>query len=383
MDTETLVDVLQDAGLPPYQSRAYVTLLGLGTVSAQRLAAESDVPRPRIYDVLESLEAAGYVVTDERDQLYVTAVEPDRGLAGLETRIEEFQRAVAEIESRWIPSDTGPGDISVFKQFRTIRERTRDRIETAERRVVLALSYAQFVDLKPTIRAAYQRGVSVLVGLHGDDEERLSTESFEGVCTEVRGGDGPCLYEPFLAIVDDESVTFAPFARPPPAGSDATARADPTPEYGLVIDDEIQAYVFEWYFLSALWEPSTTVYTERSGDPPYTFVEIREFIVEVEPLLREGMEVMATVEGRSVRTGRSRTVAGQVDGVRSDHSASPDGNATPSILTRRATVVLETDDGPVTVGGRGSTLEDVEASRILLTEIRSKTSGEPSSGPLD
>jgi hypothetical protein len=41
----------------------------------------------------------------------------------------------------------------------------------------------------------------------------------------------------------------------------------------------------------------------------------------------------------------------------------------PSILTRKATVVFETDDGTVTIGGRGAILEDVEASRIHLTEI--------------
>jgi hypothetical protein len=40
-----------------------------------------------------------------------------------------------------------------------------------------------------------------------------------------------------------------------------------------------------------------------------------------------------------------------------------------SLMTRRATIVLETDDGTVSVGGRGAYTEDVEAARFVITEI--------------
>lgn len=70
------MDTLRDAGLSPYQADAYVALLGRGTLSAQELAGASGVPGPRMYDVPDGLEAKGFVVTYERDQLYVEALEP-------------------------------------------------------------------------------------------------------------------------------------------------------------------------------------------------------------------------------------------------------------------------------------------------------------------
>lgn len=76
MNTDDLVAVLKQAGFSPYQADAYVTLLELGATAASELADASDVPGPRIYDVLGDLEDRGYVVTYEQDRLYARARDP-------------------------------------------------------------------------------------------------------------------------------------------------------------------------------------------------------------------------------------------------------------------------------------------------------------------
>ena len=69
MNVDELITTLQNAGFAPYQAQAYVALLELGSASAQEIATASDVPGPRIYDVLHSLEEDGYITTYEQDPL--------------------------------------------------------------------------------------------------------------------------------------------------------------------------------------------------------------------------------------------------------------------------------------------------------------------------
>jgi predicted HTH transcriptional regulator len=82
MDTGELIEILQEAGLSPYQAQAYVTLLELGAAAASELATTSGVPGLRIYDILRDLEEDGYIVTYTQDQLYARALPPSEALDG-------------------------------------------------------------------------------------------------------------------------------------------------------------------------------------------------------------------------------------------------------------------------------------------------------------
>lgn len=198
MNTDELIATLDEAGLSPYQSAAYVSLLELGRVSAQELATASDVPGPRIYDVLDSLEEKGFITTYEREQLYAEAVAPDTGVSALTSRIDQLSDAVEEIQTRWHQPTSDIVDIGVVKQFETVLARSQSNIEAAQRQVLVALTFDQFLALESTLRAAHQRGISIQIALHYSPERSLSAETFAGACTEVRVGETPCMYEPFI-----------------------------------------------------------------------------------------------------------------------------------------------------------------------------------------
>jgi sugar-specific transcriptional regulator TrmB len=366
MDDAELIETLRDAGLSPYQADAYVALLGRGRLSAQELASVSEVPGPRIYDVLDGLEAKGFVVTYERDQLYAEAVDPASGVQSIEHRIDRFRDALTEIETRWQQPDSAAADIGVVKRFETVLEHARDHILTADQQVSLALSYGQYLDLEPALRAVNRAGVSVQVALHSTDGESLDESVFTGSATEVRLAGVTCMYQPFLAIVDGRTVSFAPFGRGRPGTPGGT---DPTATYGVLVDDPAHAYVFEWYFLAALWDPAERLFAHQHTTLPVEFVDVREVVRAVDPLLREGAEVSATVVGRRVSTGRRETVTGRIVSVASDHSESPDGSPVRSISTQRATLVLDTDDGELSVGGKGAYDEDMECERVSVTAL--------------
>ncbi|HET7325523.1 MAG TPA: helix-turn-helix domain-containing protein, partial [Halococcus sp.] len=144
MDTSELKAVLGDAGLSPYQVEAYVTVLARGAATATEIAERSDVPGPRIYDVLRALEKRGYVETYERDTLRVRAHSPANALSDLERRAERFSRAATEIEDRWEQPALDGHTPSIVGRFETVLDRARAVIRTAESQIQVAATAAQF-----------------------------------------------------------------------------------------------------------------------------------------------------------------------------------------------------------------------------------------------
>lgn len=107
---------LSELGLTTYEDQAYRTLVALGASTASTVAAESDVPEGRIYDVLSSLETRGMVRSQEasRPKRYV-AVEPtvavDRLVEGqvreLEAQIDRYRSVARTVTEELDTADHG------------------------------------------------------------------------------------------------------------------------------------------------------------------------------------------------------------------------------------------------------------------------------------
>jgi len=351
MDTELLKSVLEDAGLSPYQTKAYVALLELGTASASELAQASGVPDPRIYDVVRDLEETRYVETYEQDTLRVRAYSPDEVLSDLRTDADRFQQAAEEIEDRWERPERESKAASIVKRFETILNRSRLFIENATDQVRLSVSPEQFELLQPELRSAHDRGVPIHLALstHPEEPDQLPERSeLAGTCTEARHRQVP---SPFVTLADR---TKACFSSNPLASS----------EYGVILNDRTYEYVFRWYFLTCLWEMADPVYTD--GDDPRTYLDIRRCIRKVEPLLREGSEVTVRVEGRFTDSSDEAELVGTVTDVDYEGERSHDGGLTLLELAGRATLEIDTGDRVYTVGGWGATLEEFEATCITI-----------------
>jgi sugar-specific transcriptional regulator TrmB len=88
---ESLVRLLnEEAGLTPYESKAYMALLVHGPLSPQGLNQRTGIPRPRTYDVLNSLIGKGLLMEQPGRPTVYAAVPPALGL----------KRMMAEFEGR-------------------------------------------------------------------------------------------------------------------------------------------------------------------------------------------------------------------------------------------------------------------------------------------
>ncbi|HJU47216.1 MAG TPA: helix-turn-helix domain-containing protein [Gaiellaceae bacterium] len=92
----SLVSSLGELGLTPNQSRAYVALLRHESATATEVALAASVPRPKIYDVLQSLERAGLCASGGGRVSSWTAVPPDIALPDLVRRREHERRLQAD-----------------------------------------------------------------------------------------------------------------------------------------------------------------------------------------------------------------------------------------------------------------------------------------------
>jgi len=351
METDELVDTLQQAGLSPYQATAYVTLLDLGTAAATDIADAGGVPAPRIYDVLRSLSDRGYVETYEQDTLRARAHSPTEVLEDLRERADRFEDAAAEVEGRWEQPELESNRASIVKRFQTVIDRARLFIEDATHQIYLSVTPEDFERLREPLAAAHDRGVVVDVSVQTDPgAEPPSPAAFEGVCREARHRDLPA---PFVALVDRQKTCFA-------------HHPDSFDQYGVLVNDQTHSFVFHWYFVSFLWEHCEVVHSERTPDPPIEYVDIRRLVRETHPVLEAGGRLTVRVEGHDLDTGEPREFVGTVEEERYASNRSRDADLG---LAGRVTLLVDTGEERVSVGGWGAVIEEVEATRIVVEGV--------------
>ena len=356
MDSAELRGALEDAGLSQYQAEAYTALLRLGSASATELADACAVPTARIYDVLRDLETKGYIETYDQESLHARAHDPEDVLSDLRDRAELLSDAAEEIEKRWEEPEVDPHKVSIVKRFETVFDRAAATIRNAEDEVQLAATPDQFRTLRPALAAAYDNGAIVNVSVHTDpteENQNVPTDDLEGVVTELRHRNLPTQ---FVALVDRTETCFAPHA--------ASLN-----EYGVLVDDYTLTYVFHWYFQTCLWEVWDVIYDGRPTDPPLPYSDIRRFVRDIEPLLDDGAEPTVTVEGFSTETGERTTLTGQVTDLFYQGKGAVEGIPSLPQLAGQVAIHVRTDERTVVVGGWGSVLEEVEATRITLEAV--------------
>jgi len=350
MNTDALVETLQAAGLSPYESQAYVALLDHGTAPATDIADASDVPAPRIYDVLQSLDDRGYVETFEQASLHARAHSTSKIVEDLTERASRLERAADEITERWERPELSAGGASIVTRFRTVLDRAETIVAESNYQVLLSTTVEHLEHLGPALSDAIDRGASVRVSVHTDEGTLPDTTEFGRICTEARHRPLPA---PFVAIGDRRRASFAHH----PASYD---------QYGVLMNDRTHAYVFYWYFLTNLWEPWEVVYDEASGDYPIEYFDIRHLVRDLRSAgWTDASPVCVRVEGFDTDTGQARRVEGTVVDIRTPYDA--DGR-NASEMVGQITLDLDVDGERVSVGGWGAILEDVEGTRITVLD---------------
>lgn len=353
MNRDEIREGLEQAGLSKYQADAFLTLLEQGVSPAVDVAKNCSVPTPRIYDVLKDLERMGYVETVDRDTLHARARNPVDVIEELHERSERLADTASEIEDRWERSPLGEHEVNVLRRADAAVDHAKDLIRDADTVVDVAATDAELLGLENAL-ADVDDDVHVRASVYFTEHDPASVDAYSAidVVTELRERTVP---GPLLVIVDRTAACFSPTTRLP----------DP---YGLVLNDDIISFVFQWYFQTCLWSVWEPVSDRRSF--PLEYVSLDEFIRDVFPLWRDGAAITATVHGIDTESGDARTVTGTVTDITyTGMDVTNDCPPTVGQLAGRSLVGLSTADRTYRVGSWGALFEEIEARRIVLESI--------------
>ncbi len=209
MDFERFWRRLQQMGLNAYEARSYLVLVGHPRFKALELAARAQVPRQKIYEVLDSLVEKGFAqVIQEKTKLF-SAVEPDLAIPGYLSRREETMRqeladhsrlangVIDDLRSAYAEGQDGRGTLDFLRivsdpqqiagQYqRMLREVETEYIEFSRP------PYAVDPLDETLVRAARERNVSCrLLLAHAalDEHHEKQIEEFAAAGVEVREAD--------------------------------------------------------------------------------------------------------------------------------------------------------------------------------------------------
>lgn len=350
MNGEQARKTLQNAGFSQYQADVYITTLQLGSASATEIASASNVPKSRIYDVLRNLDDKGYIETYKQDTLRARAINPDKVLETLRDQATSFTETADKIEETWREPSVGDHRITLVQREETVVESAKQAIQEATTEIQLSVTADHFATLRPFLHEARGRGVVIKISLQAPSSEvDYSSLDFEGVATEVRYRNLPA---PFVALVDRQKTFFI--------------SQDDINEIGIMINNYTLTYVFHWYFQLSLWEIWDEIYRAEEDTPPNRYVNVREFIRDLNQLLTGNDSVGATVVGYDTETKEEVTLEGNIVDI-AYTGASPETERIPlSEVAGRATIYLDTGEEIVTVGNWGAIEEDVEGRDIRM-----------------
>src|SRR5438105_15370089 len=97
-----LVVSLEEFGLSKYEAKAYLTMVGKGSLAASEIAYYSNLPRTKIYQTLKKLEKKRLAVVSKQKPLICSAIPPEEAfgeIVGLhERRLKNMKQIVDRLQ---------------------------------------------------------------------------------------------------------------------------------------------------------------------------------------------------------------------------------------------------------------------------------------------
>ncbi|MEM2136543.1 MAG: helix-turn-helix domain-containing protein [Candidatus Methanomethylicia archaeon] len=195
-DFYELILKLKSFGLTEYEARVYLSLLYRTELTAEDVSSLSEVPLPRVYDVLEELEKKGFVEIISGRPRRFEAIEPrsafnnyldylKRSLNDQISKMEkDFSSLQPTLEEHYYKSRLRIDPSSLLEPLSDLHEmedKTREMISSAKKEVLIfSQLFTWFNRLEKDIKAALNRGVEVRILM------RTSTSESKSIFTSLQ-----------------------------------------------------------------------------------------------------------------------------------------------------------------------------------------------------
>jgi HTH-type transcriptional regulator, sugar sensing transcriptional regulator len=349
MDESELTARLRGFGLSEKEVATYLTILDHGEAKASTVAEDAGVSKRYVYSVSDELEERGFVeVNDHAVPTTIRARPPEEVIGTLTGALEEMR---PDLEARYTAVAETDDEFEVIKSRPTVLKRIRRLLGRARNEVTLSIPHSTFEEVREDLVAATERDVAVLLLLTGV-EDASEVEGLAGAASVVRVWSE---HGPTMLTVDSASGLTAPNEMLGRTTSDLRAIS--------YTQDQLVA-VLVGSFLGNYWPMAEEVYVEEPAELPHSYDGFRHAVLQATLHLEAGTDLEATVEVLPVHeTDGERTIEGRVIETRQSLV-----EPTTSAFAVENTIVVETDEGEVRVGGPGAFVEEFEAERVTLQE---------------
>jgi HTH-type transcriptional regulator, sugar sensing transcriptional regulator len=213
-DAET-IDSLRKLGLNQYEARAYCALNKFGEHTAGQLSETAEVPRPRVYDVLERLQGKGFVAIQQGRPVKYRALPIGEAVVTLRKHretdltkeIEAIEKIGEKLSSKLAaPESTNSLDkknkVWLLKGREAIYSKIGNMIESSNEHVLIS-SHADGMKRKlkahkKVLNSARNRGVKIRV------VSPIQKRQAEKIAHEVNSMELPTR----MVVADDQSMLF-------------------------------------------------------------------------------------------------------------------------------------------------------------------------------
>jgi len=173
-----LIEQLMKLGLTQYEAQVFITLVTHGSGTAAQISQLSKVPRPKVYETLESLAQKGLVTVIEGSPSAYKAIELDSALKILERKYIETLDAIKKniINIKLQQNRKIDQGIYFVKSDDTLIQVITELIENAQRRITILDNFAHILRIKQVREALYaknQQGIITRIFSRGDYIEQL------------------------------------------------------------------------------------------------------------------------------------------------------------------------------------------------------------------
>lgn len=353
LDESEIRDSLQrHVDMSEYESQVYLALVQNGKQSMRDLSAVSDVPKQRVYDIVEELREQGFVELDDSYPKKAYAVDPTKTLGPIQTHVEQVQNALEEFHKSVSDVDSG---VAQFRNRSTIEKYISELLDSAERTIFLMTSVDRLRIFEDALRD--NSDVQIRVVLTGLDEGHVVDDRIELNSPVREFADyvrGTVRSEPLVLSVDRNAGFFWP----------STTNARRQPQEGFYVTDEELAFLFDRFLSDTVWPLGYPVNPDqrRSTTLPQRYYRIRDCLTDLE-LLTDSVPLRTLTvrfEGYDNVSGQQISREGRLAGY---YAPEFDDQAYLEVD------IVEGDDEQsptVTVGGWHSRREDYMATSIEL-----------------
>lgn len=165
MFDEKMLSALQKLGLTHYGAKTYVVITAFGPIDATRIAEEANIPRTKIYDVLNKLEQDEWINVKHGRPMLFTAQDPkgiiEERKSDLFTEIDSLSNEMSMIYDQQIKKEMPNAWLIQGKS--NITEKSLDMVSKAQKSVMMIgdLYFPEEVEsLKSIILKAKRNNIS-------------------------------------------------------------------------------------------------------------------------------------------------------------------------------------------------------------------------------